>query len=72
MCSVGWRSVLLGPFTADFRNDINTILQENLVEFNIPHTPGADMQSTLVDPVKQRQWQLAAFHLIAFRRRMQS
>ena len=50
----------LGPFTADFRTDINTILQENLVEFNIPHTAGADMQSTLVDPVKQRQWQLCS------------
>jgi dynein heavy chain len=49
----------LGPFTFDFRTTIVEGWQEALVRLRIPHTKGCDIESTLVQPVKLRSWQLA-------------
>lgn len=50
----------LGPFTADFRNQLVDSWQKDLVNFGIPHTAGCNLESTLSDPVKVRSWQLCS------------
>jgi dynein heavy chain, axonemal len=49
----------LGPFTFDFRSSIVEGWQDSLLRLRIPHTKGCDIESTLVQPVKLRSWQLA-------------
>ena len=48
----------LGVFTMEFRNNLVSSWQKLLCQYNIPHTPGCDVASTLSDPVKIRSWQL--------------
>ena len=48
-----------GPFTPSFRTDLLKDWSERMVDANVPHTPGADITSTLADPVQIRSWNLA-------------
>lgn len=48
----------LGPFTTEFRIQLVKSWQEGLRSFSIPHTPGCNLESTLMDPVKVRSWQI--------------
>ena len=48
----------LGPFTTDFRLQLVKSWQEGLRNFGIPHTANCNLESTLLDPVKVRSWQL--------------
>lgn len=48
----------LGPFTTDFRMQLVKSWQEGLRSYNIPHTTGCNLESTLMDPVKVRSWQI--------------
>eukprot|EP00606_Chrysophyceae_sp_TOSAG23-5_P000662 GSChrysophyteH2.ASY1.ANO1.84.1 assembled CDS len=48
----------LGVFTAEFRSDLISEWQTALVKLKIPHTPNANLESVLGDPVKLRSWQL--------------
>jgi dynein heavy chain len=57
LISAGFISYL-GPFTAEFRQDVGDSWRERLVEFNIQHTEGCDITQTLVEPVKLRIWQM--------------
>lgn len=50
----------LGPFTADFRNNMVASWQSDLLSFGIPHTKGCNLESTLANPVKVRSWQLCS------------
>lgn len=50
----------LGPFTADFRVNLVSSWQECLQGFNIPHTKGCNLETTLANPVKVRSWQLCS------------
>lgn len=50
----------LGPFTADFRQNLVKSWQDGLVSYSIPHSPGCNLESTLSDPVKIRSWQLCS------------
>ena len=47
-----------GPF-ASFRTDLLKEWSERMVDANVPHTPGADITSTLADPVQIRSWNMA-------------
>jgi len=49
----------LGPFTFDFRTSIVEGWQHALGQLRIPHTPSCDIETTLVQPVKLRGWQLS-------------
>ena len=57
LISAGFISYL-GPFTAEFRQDVGDSWRNRLVEFSIQHTPGCDITQTLVEPVKLRIWQM--------------
>ena len=48
-----------GPFTPSFRADLLAEWSAKMVELDIPHTPGADIVSTLADPVRIRAWNIA-------------
>jgi dynein heavy chain len=48
-----------GPFTPDFRKELNSTWVEALVTLNLPHSEGCDIQKTLAKPVEIRSWQLA-------------
>jgi dynein heavy chain len=48
-----------GPFTPDFRKQLNETWRRRLVELNIPHSPACDIQETLSKPVEVRAWKLA-------------
>ena len=48
-----------GPFTPLFRQELLDEWFGKMVELKVPHTPGADIQTTLADPVQIRQWQIA-------------
>eukprot|EP01041_Mallomonas_annulata_P000832 gene832-1621_t len=48
----------LGPFTSDFRVQLVSQWQQGLQAYEIPHTPGCNLESTLSDPVRLRSWQL--------------
>ncbi|CBJ31040.1 dynein heavy chain [Ectocarpus siliculosus] len=48
----------LGPFTAEYRARIADGWVQALVEKGLDHTEGTDMEGTLADPVKIRQWQM--------------
>jgi dynein heavy chain len=48
----------LGPFTMEFRNSLVKEWQDGLTEACIPHTPGCNLEMTLADPVKVRDWQI--------------
>uniref|UniRef100_K3W7Q8 Uncharacterized protein n=1 Tax=Globisporangium ultimum (strain ATCC 200006 / CBS 805.95 / DAOM BR144) TaxID=431595 RepID=K3W7Q8_GLOUD len=49
----------LGAFTAEFRESLVLSWHEALVQYQVPHSPGCDVVSTLQDPVKLRAWQIA-------------
>jgi dynein heavy chain len=49
----------LGPFTAEFRQDMVKQWQAELVKAKLSHTEGCDVELTLNEPVKLRSWQLA-------------
>ena len=46
------------PFTPDYRKQIVKDWQEQLVSLKIPHSAGADLQSTLLDPVANNTWKI--------------
>jgi len=48
-----------GPFTPLFRQELLDEWFGKMVELKVPHTPGADIQTTLADPVQIRLWQIA-------------
>jgi len=48
----------LGVFTPDFRTKTVKLWQEHLVELELPHTHGCNIQTTLSDPVAIRTWTL--------------
>ncbi|KAJ1440902.1 microtubule-binding stalk of dynein motor-domain-containing protein, partial [Ochromonadaceae sp. CCMP2298] len=48
----------LGPFTAEFRTVLVTQWQDALSKYGIPHSPGCNMELTLMDAVKVRSWQI--------------
>jgi dynein heavy chain, axonemal len=48
----------LGVFTTDFRANLVSLWQEALRKYEIPHTVGCNVESTLANPVKLRSWQL--------------
>jgi len=48
-----------GPFTPDFRKDLNEDWRQKLIDLNIPHSHDCDIQKTLAKPVEIRSWQLA-------------
>ena len=48
----------LGVFTSEFRNSLVGEWQRALTQYNIPHTKGCNVESTLANPVKVRSWQL--------------
>ncbi len=50
----------LGPFTSDFRANLVSSWQDCLQGFNIPHTKGCNLETTLANPVKVRAWQLCS------------
>lgn len=50
----------LGPFTSDFRNNLVGSWQESLKSYGIPHTGGCNLETTLANPVKVRQWQICS------------
>jgi dynein heavy chain len=50
----------LGPFTTEFRNQLVKSWQDGLRSYNIPHSTGANLESTLLDPVKVRSWQICS------------
>ncbi|KAI8999183.1 dynein heavy chain and region D6 of dynein motor-domain-containing protein [Gaertneriomyces semiglobifer] len=48
----------LGPFTAEYRQDLLTNWSDALKRFNIPHTHHISLFDTLGDSVKLREWEL--------------
>ena len=50
----------LGPFTSDFRSRLVSQWQVALKEYNLPHTEGCNLETTLSDPVLLRSWQLCS------------
>ena len=48
-----------GPFTPSFRAELLDEWSKKMVELQVPHTPGADIQTTLADPVSIRAWTIA-------------
>ena len=48
-----------GPFTPSFRTDLLSEWSGKMASLNVPHTPGADITSTLADPVQIRSWNIA-------------
>ena len=48
-----------GPFTPSFRTDLLADWSKRMKELKVPHTPGADIVSTLADPVQIRAWNIA-------------
>jgi len=50
----------LGPFTAEFRGRITESWRESLARLKIPASANCDIEQTLVNPVKLRDWQLCA------------
>ncbi|GMI07902.1 hypothetical protein TrRE_jg5473 [Triparma retinervis] len=48
-----------GPFTPDFRKELNEGWRQRLIELNIPHSGDCDIQKTLAKPVEIRAWMLA-------------
>lgn len=49
----------LGPFTGEYRSDLQTGWKTQLGELSIQHSPTACMQETLGDQIVIRNWQLA-------------
>lgn len=49
----------LGAFTAEFRQSLVESWRTSLMELQIPHSTGCDIQQTLADPVQIRTWQIA-------------
>ncbi|DAZ96773.1 TPA: hypothetical protein N0F65_005771 [Lagenidium giganteum] len=49
----------LGAFTAEFREVLVVAWHEALQKYQVPHSRGCDIISTLQDPVKLRAWQIA-------------
>ena len=47
-----------GPFTPDFRKDLNDEWRNKLITLKIPHSADCDIQKTLAKPVEIRSWQL--------------
>jgi dynein heavy chain, axonemal len=48
----------LGVFTSEFRSSLVSSWQKALTDYNIPHTKGCNVETTLANPVKVRSWQL--------------
>lgn len=48
-----------GPFTPSYRSSLLINWIEQLKEYRLPFTQGASIFSTLGDPVKIRQWNIA-------------
>ena len=48
-----------GPFTPSFRAELLQEWSAKMAELRLPHTPGADIQTTLADPVQIRAWTIA-------------
>mmetsp|Transcript_6703 Transcript_6703/g.27190 ORF Transcript_6703/g.27190 Transcript_6703/m.27190 type:complete len:4341 (+) Transcript_6703:132-13154(+) len=48
-----------GPFTPSFRAELLQEWSAKMIELKLPHTPGADIQTTLADPVQIRAWTIA-------------
>ena len=48
-----------GPFTPSFRADLLEEWSAKMETLRVPHTPGADIQTTLADPVQIRAWNIA-------------
>ena len=48
----------LGPFTQEYRSQLTQRWRADLAALNVPHTPGADLTSTLADPLQVREWQI--------------
>ena len=46
----------LGVFTPDFRSSIVKTWQDKLMELQVPHAAGCNLQNTLSDPVAIRSW----------------
>lgn len=44
----------IGPFTAEFRGNLVKLWQDMLIEYEIPHTAGCNLEVTLSDPVRVR------------------
>ncbi|GLE01654.1 hypothetical protein PINS_up010488 [Pythium insidiosum] len=49
----------LGTFTSEFRESCVQTWYDALQRLHIPHTKGCNVITTLADPVKVRQWQIA-------------
>jgi len=50
----------LGAFTFEYRQVLCTSWRENLCALELKHTPNCDITTTLVEPVKLQQWQIAS------------
>jgi dynein heavy chain len=48
-----------GPFTPSFRADLLAEWSAKMIQLKVPHTKGADIVSTLADPVRIRAWNIA-------------
>ena len=48
-----------GPFTPSFRTELLDEWRARMTELRLPHTPGADIQTTLANPVHIRAWTIA-------------
>ena len=48
-----------GPFTPSFRAELLDEWRARMTELRLPHTPGADIQTTLANPVHIRAWTIA-------------
>jgi len=48
-----------GPFTPSFRAELLQEWSAKMIDLKLPHTPGADIQTTLADPVQIRAWTIA-------------
>ena len=48
----------LGPFTQDYRSELEKEWQASLSTLGVPHTPGCNLMLTLKNPVVVREWNI--------------
>ena len=48
----------LGPFTQQYRQELEETWQNHLLKLGIPHTPGCNLMLTLKQPVLVREWNI--------------
>jgi dynein heavy chain len=47
-----------GPFTSEYRSELERSWVERMIELKIPVTPGITMRKYLVDPIKLQHWNI--------------